>query len=74
LPIQGSILADFVKKRTIKKPGSWFVEGIGEDFIPAQADFALVKAAYSISDEESFQTCRTLLLREGILAGSSSAS
>ena len=69
---KGSILADFVKNGTIKKPGSWFVEGIGEDFIPAQADFALVKAAYSISDEESFQTCRTLLLREGILAGSSS--
>jgi cystathionine beta-synthase len=69
---KGSILVDFVKNGAIGKAGSWLVEGIGEDFVPTQADFSLVKAAYTISDEESFQTCRTLLLGEGILAGSSS--
>jgi cystathionine beta-synthase len=69
---KGSILVDFVKNGAIGKAGSWLVEGIGEDFVPAQADFSLVKAAYTVSDEESFQTCRTLLLGEGILAGSSS--
>jgi cystathionine beta-synthase len=69
---KGSILADYVNKGEIGKAGAWFVEGIGEDFVPSQADFRLVKKAYSISDEESFQTCRTLLLKEGILAGSSS--
>jgi cystathionine beta-synthase len=68
----GSILCDYVKNGTIGIAGSWLVEGIGEDFVPSLADFSLVKAAYAINDEESFQTCRKLLLHEGILAGSSS--
>ncbi|HBF33372.1 TPA: cystathionine beta-synthase [Candidatus Sumerlaeota bacterium] len=71
---EGSILTNYVKDGSIGKAGSWFVEGIGEDFVPAMADFSLVKAAYSITDEESFNTCRTLLLHEGILAGSSSGT
>jgi cystathionine beta-synthase len=68
----GSILVDYVNSGKIGKAGSWLVEGIGEDFVPAQADFSLVKKAYTITDDESFHTCRTLLLREGLLAGSSS--
>ncbi|BBB89671.1 MAG TPA: pyridoxal-phosphate dependent enzyme [Methylomusa anaerophila] len=71
---EGSILAAYVNHRAIPKAGSWFVEGIGEDFIPAQFDVTLLKKAYSISDEESFVTARTLLRREGILAGSSSGT
>lgn len=71
---EGSILADYVNTGTSKNPGSWFVEGIGEDFIPPQADFSLVKKGYSISDAESFLMVRTLLLKEGILAGSSSGT
>jgi len=55
---QGSVLVDYVKNGPLGKAGSWLVEGIGEDFIPSQADFSLVKNAYTISDEESFQTCR----------------
>lgn len=58
----------------MSEAGSWFVEGIGEDFIPPIADFALVKKAYSISDAESFLIARELLHREGILAGSSSGT
>ncbi|XDD49646.1 pyridoxal-phosphate dependent enzyme [Leptospira sp. WS92.C1] len=70
----GSILKDYIQTGKIGTAGSWLVEGIGEDFIPAQCDFDLVKAAYSISDEESFETARTLLKKEGILAGSSSGT
>jgi cystathionine beta-synthase len=50
------------------------VEGIGEDFIPSIADMSRVKTAYSISDEESFNTARELLRQEGILAGSSTGT
>ena len=32
--------------------GSWTVEGIGEDFVPPNADLSLVKKAYSIPDRE----------------------
>jgi len=72
---QGSILADYIKTGKLSEvSGSWAVEGIGEDFIPAIADLSRVKSAYSISDEESFNTARELLRREGILAGSSTGT
>ena len=71
----GSILADVVKTGKVGEvSGSWAVEGIGEDFIPAIADLSRVKTAYSISDEESFNTARELLRQEGILAGSSTGT
>ena len=68
---QGSVLVDYVATQKIGKAGSWRVEGIGEDFVPSQADFSLVKKAYSVSDKEAFLILRDLLRREGILAGSS---
>ncbi|MET0295367.1 MAG: cystathionine beta-synthase [Caulobacter sp.] len=70
----GSILCDYVATGTYGEAGSWIVEGIGEDFIPAVADMSLVKQAYSISDRESVDTARLLLRKEGVLAGSSSGT
>ncbi|GGY11430.1 pyridoxal-phosphate dependent enzyme [Paludibacterium paludis] len=70
----GSILADYVKDGTLGEAGSWLVEGIGEDFVPPQTDLSKVRTAYSISDQESFDTARELLSTEGILAGSSSGA
>ena len=72
---QGSILADYVNTGHVSKhAGSWAVEGIGEDFIPAIADLSRVKKAYTIPDEESFSTARLLLQQEGILGGSSTGT
>jgi cystathionine beta-synthase len=70
----GSILADFVHTGQIGTAGSWLVEGIGEDFVPPLCDLSRVRAAYTISDEESLLTVRALLRDEGILAGSSSGT
>jgi cystathionine beta-synthase len=70
----GSVLADYIHTGRYGAAGSWAVEGIGEDFIPGIADFAGVKTAYTIDDEESFATARELLKREGILAGSSTGT
>lgn len=67
----GSILKDYFYHKEIGKPGSWLVEGIGEDFIPIHSDFSLVREAYSISDKEAFSTARKLLRDEGIFSGSS---
>ena len=72
---KGSILADYVNTGVLRDDaGSWAVEGIGEDFIPGIADLSRVTSAYTISDEESFNTARLLLREEGILAGSSSGT
>ena len=70
----GSMLAPYVETGKIGEAGSWAVEGIGEDFIPPNADLSLVQQAYSIPDAESFATARELLRAEGILAGSSSGT
>jgi cystathionine beta-synthase len=70
----GSILRDQVLTGTHGEPGSWVVEGIGEDFIPPIADLSGIRHAYSISDEESLNTARELLRAEGILAGSSTGT
>jgi cystathionine beta-synthase len=70
----GSVLAPFVESGRLPKAGSWAVEGIGEDFLPPNADLALVHKAYSISDLDSFDAARDLLRQEGVLAGSSSGT
>ena len=61
----GSILADVVTTGTHGQPGSWAVEGIGEDFVPPIADLSAIRRAYSIPDEESFATARELLRGRG---------
>jgi cystathionine beta-synthase len=70
----GSVLADYVETGHFGEAGSWRVEGIGEDFVPPLADFERVRRAYRIPDEESIDTARALLEKEGILAGSSSGA
>lgn len=70
----GSILAPLVETGQTITPGSWAVEGIGEDFVPPNADLSLVRQAFSISDPDSFAASRELLRQEGILAGSSSGT
>src|SRR5919204_2242158 len=71
----GSIVAGYVETGTVSKQvGTWFVEGIGEDFIPPVCDLSRVKKAYSIPDGEAFAVCRDLLKKEGILAGTSSGT
>lgn len=71
---QGSVLVDYLKTGKIGEKGSWLVEGIGEDFIPSIADMTLVKQGYTIPDSEAFSTAREVLLKEGLLLGSSSGT
>lgn len=70
----GSVLAPYIETGQLTEAGSWTVEGIGEDFLPANADLSLVRHAYSISDQEAFAAARELLSKEGIFAGSSSGT
>ncbi|MBV9192170.1 MAG: pyridoxal-phosphate dependent enzyme [Betaproteobacteria bacterium] len=72
---EGSILAPYIK--TGKFPptvGSWVVEGIGEDFVPPVCDLSHVKKAYAIPDKEALLTCRELLLKEGVMGGTSTGT
>ena len=72
---EGSVIADAVTKGTYKyEGGSWFVEGIGEDFIPTNLNLDLLDDAVVVSDKEAFGVLQKLLREEGILAGSSTGT
>ena len=71
---KGSVLADVVNTGTHGEAGSWLIEGIGEDFVPANCDLNFVAKAYTIADAESLLTARDLLAKEGIFAGSSAGT
>ena len=70
----GSTLAGIVNDGVPGPEGSYTVEGIGQNFVPDTADITLIDRAYSIPDLEAIATVRELLLKEGVLAGSSSGT
>lgn len=65
--IEGSILSGGT-------PGSWKVEGIGEDFVPSTLNAQVVDEWIRVSDAESFITARRIARQEGILLGGSSGT
>ena len=65
--IEGSILSGGT-------PGSWKVEGIGEDFVPSTLNAQVVDEWIRVSDADSFQTARSIARQEGILLGGSSGT
>jgi cystathionine beta-synthase len=71
---KGSILADLINTGRHDPPGSWLVEGIGEDFVPDILDLSLAKRAYTVTDADAMLAARDLLRLEGIMAGSSSGT
>ena len=72
---EGSILAEYVETGHLSEDvGAWLVEGIGEDFLPPNADFSRTRRAYTVCDKEAMLTAREVLAKEGVLAGSSSGT
>lgn len=71
---EGSILEPLVNRNEVVEAGSWLVEGIGEDFVPDICDISLANKAYAISDKEALNTAREVLVKEGVMVGSSSGT
>jgi cystathionine beta-synthase len=65
--IEGSVLSGGT-------PGSWKVEGIGEDFVPSTLNAQVIDEWIRISDSDSFLTARKIARQEGILLGGSSGT
>ena len=65
--IEGSILSGGA-------PGSWKVEGIGEDFVPGTLNAQVIDEWIRVSDAESFSTARRVAREEGLLLGGSSGT
>ena len=71
----GSIVHETFKTGANQKPAEgYLIEGIGEDFIPDNYDFAQLDDIVQVGDRESFLMTRELLTREGIYAGVSSGA
>jgi cystathionine beta-synthase len=71
----GSGLASYATTGQLpEKMSPWLVEGIGGDSVPPVGDFSRVASTYSIPDAEAFATCRELLKKEGIIAGTSTGT
>jgi cystathionine beta-synthase len=71
----GSAFAEYVRTgEPSHDEHPYLVEGIGGDTVPAVSDLSRVKKSYAIPDAEAFKTCRELLKKEGIIAGTSTGT
>ncbi len=70
----GSILYDlFYSKKIVDPPGSYMVEGVGEDMLPDNVHLDIYDGFERVSDQEAFDMTRRLVAEEGLLVGPSSA-
>lgn len=71
----GSILYDlFYHKKIVDPPGSYKVEGIGEDMLPGNVHLEKYDGFVRVNDQEAFDMTRRLVAEEGLLVGPSSAT
>jgi cystathionine beta-synthase len=67
----GSLYYDYVKTGRLTKPFSYYVEGIGEDFLPSTMNLKIIDEIVRVDDKECFLVTRQLVREEGIFAGGS---
>lgn len=70
----GSIYFDtFYNKKDIKA-APYYIEGIGEDFLPGTMNLNSMDEIIQVTDQESFFMAKKLIKKEGLLIGGSSGS
>jgi cystathionine beta-synthase len=67
----GSLYYEYVKTGRLTKPFSYYVEGIGEDFLPSTMNLELIDEIARVDDKECFLMTRRLTREEGIFCGGS---
>lgn len=67
----GSLYYEYVKTGRLTKPFSYYVEGIGEDFLPSTMNLDILDDIVQVDDKECFMMTRDLVRREGLFCGGS---
>jgi len=67
----GSLYYEYVKTGRLTKAFSYYVEGIGEDFLPSTMNLSILDDCVQVDDRECFTMTRDLVRREGIFCGGS---
>ncbi len=70
----GSLYYEYVKTGRMTRPFSYYVEGIGEDFLPTTMNLKLVDEIMRVDDKECFLMTRELVRQEGLFVGGSSGA
>jgi cystathionine beta-synthase len=70
----GSLYYEYVKTGRMTRPFSYYVEGIGEDFLPGTMNLKIIDEIIRVDDKECFLMTRALTREEGILAGGSAGA
>jgi cystathionine beta-synthase len=70
----GSLYYEYVKTGRMTRPFSYYVEGIGEDFLPSTMNLKLLDEIMRVDDKECFLMTRELVRQEGLYVGGSSGA
>jgi cystathionine beta-synthase len=70
----GSLYYEYVKTGRLTKPFSYYVEGIGEDFLPGTMNLKIIDSIMRVDDKECFLMTREMVRQEGIFCGGSSGA
>jgi cystathionine beta-synthase len=70
----GSLYYEYVKTGRMTRPFSYYVEGIGEDFLPTTMNLKILDEVVRVDDKECFLMTRDLVRQEGLYVGGSSGA
>jgi cystathionine beta-synthase len=70
----GSLYYEYIKTGRMTRPFSYYVEGIGEDFLPTTMNLKILDEIIRVDDKECFLMTRELVRQEGLYVGGSSGA
>ena len=70
----GSLYYEYIKTGRMTRPFAYYVEGIGEDFLPSTMNLKIVDEIVRVDDKECFLMTRELVRQEGLFVGGSSGA